>query len=253
MRIVLLREGPLRNQKAGGGACVRERGGTVIADLSALLVAVVGVGGTLGATLMAQRARRDEVSVQNEDAERERQRAQEERALQGKREVYAALNGAARAYLMAGQDAVLALYRGEPLDPAPLERAREAYRDQYALAQMVLPDLPLRVAAETNRCLGIGQLLVKELESGSDRDKTFQLTLEWNNGPLGTSLHLLRQVLRDDLGVAPLDRAELHESVSQLADATKDLQRRMVAEGAWPGAPQIEFQARARSTSRAGG
>ncbi|WP_079191826.1 hypothetical protein [Streptomyces sp. CB00455] len=214
----------------------------MIAELSALLVAVVGVGGTLGATLMAQRARRDEVSVQNERAERERRQDLEERAVEGRREVYAALNGAARAYLMAGQDAVLALQRGEALDPA-FETARVAYRDQYALAQMVLPDLPLRVAAETNRSLGFGRLLLLQFESGSDQDKTFQQIMEWNHGPLKNSLRLLRQVLRDDLGVAPLDRSEVQESVAQLAIATKDLQRRMLAEGAWPGAPQLTFPA----------
>jgi hypothetical protein len=67
----------------------------VIADLTALLVAGVGVGGTLGATLMAQQGRRNEAAVQSKRTERERQQECDERALQGKRELYAALNGTA--------------------------------------------------------------------------------------------------------------------------------------------------------------
>ncbi|MFG2822425.1 hypothetical protein ACGFX4_23705 [Kitasatospora sp. NPDC048365] len=213
----------------------------MIAELSAFMVAVAGVGGTLGATLMAQRARQNEVANQNEWVERERRQDLEERALQRRREAYSALNGAARAYLMAGQDATLALQRGESPDLG-LDAAREAYREQYALAQMLLPDLPLRAAAETNRCLEFGRILIRQFESGSDRDRAFQQLLEWNHGPIRDSLHLLRQVLRDDLGVAPLDRAGLHESVARLAATSRELQRRMVAEGAWSAAPQFTFQ-----------
>jgi hypothetical protein len=214
------------------------RGHKVIADLSALTVAVVGVGGTLGATLMAQRARRNEDAVRHARAELERQQDRAERNLHGKRELYAALNGTARAYLMAGQDAVRVLHGGEALDPVPLATARGAYRDQYAEAQMVLPDLPLRVASETNRCLEIGQLLVKQLETTSDWDKTFPIVQEWNS-TLTTSLYLLRQVLRHDLEVAQTDLSELEDSVSQLVDARKDLRRRMVSEGHWPGESEL--------------
>jgi hypothetical protein len=62
----------------------------------------------------------------------------------------------------------MALHHGEPLNPAPLDAAREAYRDQYATAQWLV---------------------------------------------------------------------SLHESISQLVDATQDLQRRMAADGLWPARP----------------
>ena len=172
-------------------------------DLTAVVVAVVGVAGTMGAPLLAQRARRAETADQAAQADRERRENREEVAFHSKRELYAALNSAARAYRIAAQDETLALRRGDSVDPSNLDAARAAYNEQYAGSQMVLPDRPLKVASEVNRCLGLGYKLARQLPTSPDRATAFGQALGWYKGPLSDGVWLLRHALREDLGVIP--------------------------------------------------
>ncbi|MFE5732783.1 hypothetical protein ACFQ7A_17985 [Streptomyces sp. NPDC056528] len=131
------------------------------ANWSALLIAVVGVAGTLGAALLTQvradRTKRMELRVAADQRREERDHAEEllraERALQRQREslerrraCYIRLNTAARQYLTEMTNHLHALARGEDVAASleNLEAARLAYRDSYAEAQMIVPDVVSR-------------------------------------------------------------------------------------------------------------
>ncbi|MDX2645184.1 hypothetical protein PV341_16760 [Streptomyces sp. PA03-1a] len=133
--------------------------------MTTLAVALISVGGTIGGTLggavLSQRASREQI----ERAERKQERERQEQALQAKRDLYAALNTTARAYRFAARDAVRASERGESVDPAALDAAKEAWADQYSQAQMALAKDVLGVASKLNRALGVGYSVVKQLPS----------------------------------------------------------------------------------------
>ncbi|MDH6487294.1 hypothetical protein [Streptomyces sp. SAI-127] len=173
--------------------------------MTTLAVALISVGGTLGGTLggavLSQRASRAEAVEQNQRADREREQERNDQAQQAKRDLYAHLNTTARAYRIAAQDAVHAAERGESIDPALLDAAKEAWADQYSQAQMALPTDVLQVASTLNRSLGIGYSVVKQLPSSPDLDGAYQRAKTWFNGPLSDGVYLLRVTLRHDLGV----------------------------------------------------
>ncbi|MEV7507839.1 hypothetical protein ACIPRL_01095 [Streptomyces sp. NPDC090085] len=173
--------------------------------MTTLAVALIGVGGALGGTLggavLSERAGRAQAAEQNRRADRERDEERSEQALQAKRELYAQLNTAARAYRVAARDAVEAAGRGEDLDPALLESAKEAWAEQYSQAQMTLAQDVLHVASALNRALGVGYSVVKQLPVGPRSDAAYQRDRRWFSGPLSDGVYLLRVVLRHDLGV----------------------------------------------------
>ncbi|MGY5138398.1 hypothetical protein ACWGJW_39500 [Streptomyces nigrescens] len=171
------------------------------ADLTAVVVAAVGVAGTMGAPLLTQWSRRQEFADAAEREEQRLRQERDERDLQHKRDVYAALNSSARAYRTAAYDFVLALKRGEDPDGSTLDAVRSSYRDQYAQAQMVLPGRALRVASEVNRCLALGYRLVKLLPGRANRQEAWTQAEAWFNKPLAEAVWLLRHALREDLGV----------------------------------------------------
>ncbi|WP_333767032.1 hypothetical protein [Streptomyces sp. IBSBF 2435] len=202
-------------------------------DWTTLAVAVAGVGGTMGATVVAQRARRAEVAEQNRHAALERQQDREERAVQSKRELHSALNATTRAYRTAGRDIVLAFRRGEAADAGAFDAARQAYYDQYAQAQMVLGATALDVADEVNQCLGAGYHLIRYLSldvSGTGplarTDARLVQAKQWFAGPLSDAVHLLREALRAELGVdGALSVEQLRARALALAQAREALQQ----------------------------
>src|SRR5690349_14264772 len=98
-----------------------------LVDVTTLAVALISVGGTLGGTLggavLSQRASRDQAAEQNQRTDRERAQERTDQALQAKRDLYAQLNTAARAYRVAARDAVRAAERGESSELAALDAA----------------------------------------------------------------------------------------------------------------------------------
>ncbi|MFB7030600.1 MULTISPECIES: hypothetical protein [unclassified Streptomyces] len=147
------------------------------ANWSALLIAVVGVAGTLGAALLTQvradRTKRMELQAAADQRREERDHAEEllraERALQGQREslerrraCYITLNTAARQYLTEMTNHLHALARGEDVTASleNLEAARVAYRESYAESQMIVPDVVSRSssAAKTRLNAAYGRL-----------------------------------------------------------------------------------------------
>jgi hypothetical protein len=172
-----------------------------LVDVTTLAVALIGVGGTLGGTLggalLSQRVTRE----QNQRADRERAEDRHDRAQEARRDLYARLNTTARAYRVAARDAVLAAERGESAEPAVLNAAKEAWAEQYSLAQMALPKDVNEIASSLNRALGVGYTVVKQLASSPAPDRSYNRAKDWFSGPLSDGVYLLRVTLRHDLGV----------------------------------------------------
>ncbi|AYV25496.1 hypothetical protein EES41_01960 [Streptomyces sp. ADI95-16] len=179
----------------------RERDHVAGADLTAMVVAAVGVTGTMVAPLLAQWARRKELTEAAERAELRLQQDRDEGDLQRRRDLYAVLNSAARAYRTAGYDLVFALKRGEGVDESALEAARSFYLDQYAQVQMVLPGRALNIASEVNHCLSLGYRLVRMLPAHAGHQDAWSRTETWFGTQLAEAVWLLRHALREDLGV----------------------------------------------------
>ncbi|MFF1521926.1 hypothetical protein ACFVYR_07150 [Streptomyces sp. NPDC058284] len=169
--------------------------------MTTLAVALIGVGGTLGGTLggavLSQRVTRE----QNQRADRERAEDRHDRAQEARRDLYARLNTTARAYRVAARDAVRAAERGESVEPAVLDTAKEAWSEQYSLAQMALPKDVHEIASTLNRALGVGYSVVRQLPSSPDPDGQYNRAKAWFSGPLSDGVYLLRVTLRHDLGV----------------------------------------------------
>ncbi|MEU6526734.1 hypothetical protein ABZ892_28850 [Streptomyces sp. NPDC046924] len=200
--------------------------------MTTLAVALISVGGTLGGTLggavLSQRASRE----QNERADREREQERHEQVLQAKRDLYADLNTTARAYRVAARDAVRAAERGESIDPAVLDAAKEAWADQYSQAQMALPKDVLQVTSKLNRALGVGYSVVKQLPSSPNLNEAYERAKAWFSGPLSDGVYLLRVTLRHDLGVEvdPHFEQTRMRILTTLDSARKDLERLLAAE-----------------------
>lgn len=199
-------------------------------DYAAVVVAVVGVVGTLSGTVLTQRiSLRDkglELQARREDAEAARRLAGDERADLYRRErqaertaLYAELNSAARTYRSTCRDQAIDLARVKKQSAAhqedlseAIEQARTAYRDIYARAQMFLADRTLEVASTVNLCLGHSYSAVRAsvdaLRALPDptpdqrRDLTEHVR-DWLQGPASDAVWLLRNALREELEAAP--------------------------------------------------
>lgn len=199
-------------------------------DYIAVVVAVVGVMGTLGGTVLTQRSslrdKRLELEARRDDAEAARALANDERTDQYKRQhlaertkLYADLNSAARTYRSRCQDHAINLSRAEktPAEhqenlPETIEQARATYRDLYARAQMVLDDRTLEVASTVNLCLShsysslrrsVDALRALPEPTPEQRNTLTEHVRGWLQGPASDAVWLLRHALRYELGTAP--------------------------------------------------
>ncbi|MTE15226.1 hypothetical protein [Nocardia aurantiaca] len=174
------------------------------ADLVGLAVAGVGVVGTLGASVAAQwavlRGKRLDAEIHREQHAEQRDEAVRQQERERKQAVYSEFNSAARNYRMQLHHCVMALERGGPAEVDQLENDRRVYREVYAQAQMILPDDVLVVASEIDLSLGNSYRAVLCLVEYADPDAVARLH-RWLDGPVSEAVWLLRQVLREDLGV----------------------------------------------------
>ncbi|MFD9621503.1 hypothetical protein ACFWB2_30095 [Streptomyces virginiae] len=184
-----------------------------------LLIAVVGVAGTLGAALLTQnradRTKRMELQAVAEQQREERGHAEEllraeqtrqwqRENLERRRACYVALNTSSRQYLTAMTRYALALRCGEDVATTRenLETARLTYRDIYAESQMIVPGTVLRASSTAKSHMNAAYSNLKRYgaepstygeELGSLEDELHQEV--W--------LHLgsLKLAMRSDLGI----------------------------------------------------
>lgn len=188
------------------------------AGWTALLVAVVGVVGTLGASLLTQsradRTKRIEMQAAAEQrreerdhagamlkAERDRHRAEESLAL--RRACYITLNTAARQYLTAQVDFMHALRNETGVEAAleQLEVRRTALRESYAEAQMIVPLQVMAVAGAASRRLNAGYGRLKQIAACTPHSQEDLDTFEAGVEQSWAILSEMRQQMRHNLAV----------------------------------------------------
>ncbi|WP_234312626.1 hypothetical protein VM636_09645 [Streptomyces sp. SCSIO 75703] len=162
-----------------------------------MAVGLITAAGTLGGAMFNEFASQK----REKRADQQRIRERDDRAQQARRDLYARLNATARAYRVAARDAVRATERGEDVESAVLEAAKEAWAEEYSQAQMALSKDVLEVTSALNRALGVGYAVVKQLPSSLSPDAAYSRANAWFSGPLSDGVYLLRVTLRHDLGV----------------------------------------------------
>lgn len=180
---------------------------TMSATITALAVAVVGVIGTLLSPILAQRstARASQVAaaIQRDIRVEERDADAQRIAFEERRSVYTSLNSLARTCRNQFKDYARHYEKTGIIAPEDVASAREAwisYQDQYDSSQMVLPDEVLTLASRLNALLSQGFRYVRELnEPGQGAPDT---VVEFCNGPVLEAVTLMRQAMREDLGVS---------------------------------------------------
>ncbi|WP_051055376.1 MULTISPECIES: hypothetical protein [Kitasatospora] len=187
------------------------------ASLTALMVSVVGVVGTLGGTVLTQtradRLKRLELehagNQRAEDLRRadllreiEKVETREREASALRRQCYITLNTAGRQYMTALVNHLHALRRGDvSATSEALEIHRAAFRDNYAEAQMIVPTTVLESSSRASRRLNtlFGQL--KGIEA-SPAGKSQELeVIEHGLDEVWVCLRQLRAEMRKDLGI----------------------------------------------------
>jgi hypothetical protein len=180
----------------------------VSAAVISLLVALVGVSGTLSATFVSQRAALKSKQLESADRSRERaeERAEAERRsmLEEKRVVYVELNASAHQLWIVAHDCIVDRNRGHDVDVAELDSARTKFLELRARGQMILPDRGLKVVDEIYNSFGPAYRVARRrwVEVNEDAE-AYEKFYSWVRGSLREAVTLLQDVLRDDLGVVP--------------------------------------------------
>jgi hypothetical protein len=188
-------------------------------DIATIVVAILGVAGTLSAPLLAQqaasRAKQSEFNMERAVKEAELQENRRRQVFEERRSVYASLNTAARQYLEELRANLRMLVAGELADErrSDLAQARQRFRELYSDAQMILPDRVLEHAIRVSQGLGEAYGAVKRLdtlsaqtpldpENSSDRSQVIEQTRTFCRTTVYDQIVELRNVMRHDLGVA---------------------------------------------------
>ncbi|MFD7001669.1 hypothetical protein ACFWA5_36825 [Streptomyces mirabilis] len=170
-------------------------------DLSSVIIAVAGVAGTLGGSLLTQRgserAKRREIELI-----RDHEEIRENRSL--RRTCYAELNRDARQFTTAlNRHLHVMRERGaEDTDSAALDEAKNAHRDRYSEAQMIAPEKVLMRASVVNQALNRVYGQVKRLERGAPEPGETMETAAQAQYEVWDMLRTMRTAMRHDLGVA---------------------------------------------------
>ncbi|MFE0463351.1 hypothetical protein ACFW1A_29280 [Kitasatospora sp. NPDC058965] len=173
----------------------------------ALLVAAVGVLGTLSSPVISQRlsarTKREEAAMQRADAEAVREQARREAVVAERKAAYIAFNAASRRYrveMMNYLHAVDAELAGD-LDRAELREARRTYSACFAEVQILATDEVLASIEEISGRLSRAYLAIKRLENGApDPGWSFDETRGFLIGAWDHWL-AMRQVMRAELGL----------------------------------------------------
>ncbi|MFI9510967.1 hypothetical protein [Nocardia sp. NPDC052566] len=176
------------------------------AETTALIVALAGVLGTLSATLFTQRSafrvRQLESEDRRQDRIDDRMAADRQAAKMEKQAVYAELSCVAWEFRSTVRRCVVDRYCGHEVDSVQLDAARTSFREAMGRSDMVLPTRCLIVADEVSHGLHLAYQVARgEMDPLVLTPESFARFYGWMDGPLMETLRLLRQVLREDLGV----------------------------------------------------
>ncbi|MFF4577051.1 hypothetical protein ACFY15_01375 [Streptomyces sp. NPDC001373] len=173
-------------------------------EIGAMVIAAVGVAGTLGASLLtqrgAERAKRREIELV-----RGHEEVRENLAL--RRACYTALNRDSRQFTTALNRHLHVMREGGAgdADREALDAAKAAHRDTYSEAQMIAPDPVLGPATEVNHALNLVYGQVKRLERGDPEEGETMATVSRAQQEVWDLLREMRAAMRADLGVSSSD------------------------------------------------
>ena len=177
----------------------------------ALVVAIVGVVGTLASALLTQafslRAKRLEIDEQRRQRLEQRDEERQRTEFKDRRDSCIALNMEGRRFRQALKNC---LFEGVDKRGAELEEARQAFTSRYGEAQMILSDTVLKVAKYATGRLAEAYGKVKGIQQPgsppigpSDREKLERFL----DREVASALRQLRHAMRRDLGVGDPDEA----------------------------------------------
>jgi hypothetical protein len=194
------------------------------ADVTTVVVAILGAVGTLSSPLLTQRiadrAKRQDFEFETQRRREDRHEDDHRSATQERRAIYAQLNTAARQYEQAVYHYLRLLSEGptRPDQQADLVAARETFRELYSDAQMVLPDRVLAAAMDMSYGLGQAYRKAKRLERRlysepsdgtptDDPEETIEAARAYCHSDVYQSILRVRGLMRQDLGVSePTDQ-----------------------------------------------
>ncbi|MFE1415125.1 hypothetical protein ACFW6F_30660 [Streptomyces sp. NPDC058746] len=169
-------------------------------EIGSVVIAVVGVAGTLGGAILTQRGSE---RVKRREIELLRGHEQVREQLVLRRTCYMELNRDAR-QLTTALNKHLHIMRErtvEDADRVALDEARDAQRDRYSEAQMIAPDSVLTPASEANHALTRLYGQVKRLERGEPEPGETMESAARAQQEVWEHLRAMRHAMREDLGV----------------------------------------------------
>ena len=176
---------------------------------SALVIALLGITGTLASALFTQRSANNIKIRELERADRQRQEERvyetEQAAIASRRACYVALNIAARLYQTALTNYLVAIRSSAVTDEirADVDEMRRDHRARHAEAQMVVPNPVLIAAGTVNSHLSNLYGILRRLDLGEpETGETIEVAVEMRVGTWDL-LSEMRTVMRSDLGIAP--------------------------------------------------
>ncbi|MFJ6466560.1 hypothetical protein ACIQM0_37075 [Streptomyces sp. NPDC091387] len=190
--------------------------------ITAPLVAVVGVVGTLMSALLTQRA-----ADRSQQREQEREDGARNRRIEARElwACYVALNISGRHYLAALTDQLYALGHDAELPNVRqrLTDVRDDHREAYAEAQLILPDRVLDHAEAVSHGLGAVYGMVRRLDDGTPETGDSPSAAHEEIRALWDRLREMRRQMRADLAASRSEcgrwRGEAEESeVSPASD-----------------------------------
>lgn len=176
-------------------------------SITEVVVAVVGIGGTLASGLLTQlsanRVRLREVEKAGEQRTQELDRAAREARIEARRVCYASLNAAALDYLTVMDNFSYALEAGRVTDEmrSELYQARRKHRSVHADAQMLLSDTVMAAADRVGKSLGQVYRVLKRLDNGNPEPGEAIATAREGISSLWDHLWVMRRDMRLDLGI----------------------------------------------------
>lgn len=180
-------------------------------EVLALVIAIVGVLGTLASALLTQtlsiRSKRLELGEQHRQRTEEREEERRRTEFKDRRDSCIALNMAARHFRQALKNC---LFEGVDKRGVELEEARQAFTSRYGEAQMILSDTVLNVASTASGRLAeaYGKVKASQQPGASPLEASEREELEkFLDHEVGSVLRQLRRTMRRDLGVTGQDQA----------------------------------------------
>ncbi|MFI8997814.1 hypothetical protein [Streptomyces sp. NPDC053542] len=181
-------------------------------SISQILIAVLGIGGTLAAAVITQRgadrARVRELAHARQLQQDEREYATRQAQLEARRACYAKLSAGTRDLANVMTKVLHALEAGAVTEElrSDLDQAHREHRLRHAEAQMVLPDPVAEAASTANRHLGGLYGLLKRLDGGTGRHGE-NLEAAWESmDEVWDPLWRMRRLMRVDLGITAPDQ-----------------------------------------------